>query len=193
MSMWDYLETEQARGDLRSGAAAGDRLSAIADILDTAGEFLEALDNGAELDRAAHKEETAVYVPKRRRCGGHQERDGPAGPAEAGEWRDPGPPQHVLKAQSSGGAAQNHLAEWNAGLWGTPLNEPAAHTAGGPEPEAFGANAPAIGDPWCGHAGPRDRGRGDRRDFAEGEAEPVDGHRRRRCHVELRSYCSDKD
>ena len=137
MSMWDYLETEQARGDLRRGAAAGDRLSAIADILDTAGEFLEGLGNGAELERAADEEEAGVHVPKRRRCGGHQERDGPAGPAEAGEWRDPGAPQHVLKAQSllrrvvpytTGEvlatilAAQNHLAEWNAGLWGTPVH-----------------------------------------------------------------------
>ena len=208
-------------------------------------EFLEALDNGAELERAADEEEAAIHVPKRRRCGGHQEREGPVGPAEAGEWRDPGAPQLVLKAQSllrrvvpytTGEvlatilAAQNHLAEWNAGLWGTPVHfvedededltgetsllptqpledddpteEPVGPLPAPPKPETFGANAPAIGDPWCGHGGPET---GDVETAetlpwtpppagsTEGDAESVDGHRRRRCHVELRSHCSDQD
>ena len=56
-------------------------MSAVADVLDTTGELLAALDNGAELERAADEEEemAAVHVPKRRHCGGHLEREGPSG------------------------------------------------------------------------------------------------------------------
>ena len=78
-------------------------------------------------------------------------------------------------------------------------SRPASCTTGA---RSLGANAPAIGDPWCGHGGPET---GDVETAetlpwtpppagsTEGDAESVDGHRRRRCHVELRSYCSDQD
>ncbi|CAE7365461.1 unnamed protein product [Symbiodinium sp. KB8] len=45
-ALWDYLETDQARGDLHPNRATGDRISAVAEILDTAADFLAALDNG---------------------------------------------------------------------------------------------------------------------------------------------------
>ena len=57
-ALWDYLETDQARGDLHPGRATGDRISAVAEILDTAADFLVALDNGAEPERGGGEPQT---------------------------------------------------------------------------------------------------------------------------------------
>ena len=154
------------------GAAAGDRLSAIADILDTAGEFLEALDNGAELeeqhtkkkrrsmcqsgeDAGATKKEMALLAPPRR---------------GNGETRDHHSTSLRRKAPAGGTLHNGGSARDQTSLLPTQPEEPVGPLPAPPEPEAFGANAPAIGDPWCGHGGPET---GDVE-----TAETLPGHRR---------------